>query len=194
MTTISGVGATSFSAELAALLIENESNHAESQALAREAARNGYMENVKQQVTELHKAADSAMTGAFVQAGAAVASGAAQFGAANYQYKADVAKADGACGKTVAHLQLESSQRSAGAKVFSEIGAAGKAIVFDRAAAYHQADAKLEESQAEQAKWQAGDASASIDKANKAVDKYLDLLQGIQRDEHGANNAIIGRI
>lgn len=45
-----------------------------------------------------------------------------------------------------------------------------------------------------QAKWQAGDASTSIDKANKAVDKYLDLLQGIQRDEHGANNAIIGRI
>lgn len=194
MTTTSGVGATSFAAELAALLIENETTQAESASQSRESARESYLANVNEQVAELRDAASATLTGALVGAGFSVANGACQIGAANYQYKADVARANGECGKAVAQLQLDASQRSAGGKLFGELGAATKTIAFDTAAGMHQAQAKVEESQAEQANWHASDASTSIDKADKAIDKYLDLLQGIQRDQSGANNAIIGRI
>ena len=61
-------------------------------------------------------------------------------------------------------------------------------------AARDQAAAKRWESAGTQAQWQASDASTTIDKANKQGDTLLDTLQGLQRDQNAANNAIIGRI
>ena len=61
-------------------------------------------------------------------------------------------------------------------------------------AEHDQASAKKWETAAAQAQWQASDASTAIDKANKQSDALLDTLQGIQRDQHQSDNAIIGRI
>jgi len=57
-----------------------------------------------------------------------------------------------------------------------------------------QAVAKHHETLAEQARWEASDAGDTINKADKRGDNELQILQGIQNDEHSSTNAIIGRI
>ncbi|HEY0465057.1 MAG TPA: hypothetical protein VGC79_12645, partial [Polyangiaceae bacterium] len=75
-----------------------------------------------------------------------------------------------------------------------ELAAPLKSLVGDSTAELFQAEAKRFETLTEQAKWEAGDASASIDQAERRGDKVLDVLQGIQNDTNSSASAIIGRI
>ncbi|HEX2673143.1 MAG TPA: hypothetical protein VHM25_19820, partial [Polyangiaceae bacterium] len=69
-----------------------------------------------------------------------------------------------------------------------------QAMVGDSVASDYQAEAKRRETLAEEARWQADDASTAIDKAEKRGDKALDTLQSIQQNENSSAVTIIGRI
>jgi hypothetical protein len=132
--------------------------------------------------------------GALVSASLTVAGGACQIAAASFQYEADVGPARGSSLTDVA-----ADRRTA--TILGDIGSASskladplRTLIGDSIAAHHQADAKQHETLAAQAQWEASDASSTIDKASKRSDALLDTLQGIQRDQNAANNAIIGRI
>jgi hypothetical protein len=190
---ISTASATTFAGELAVLLIETDANRAESDRLQRDSARASFLENAQNQVDALHAAADATATGALVSAAFTIGSGAFAIGAANSQYDADMAKAAGASSCTAAN-QFDANLLTVYAKTYEALGTAGKAIVGDSVALDCQAEAKRYETLGAQAQWQASDAGSDLDKTDKRSDKVLDILQGIQRDQHTANNAIIGRI
>ena len=166
---------TSVAGELASLLLEIETNQSESSRLARDAARENYLEQSEQQVNALHAAADATRAGAFISAGLTVASGGFAVGAAT------------SCGP-------DARLFSASSKTCGDLSAPLRSLVGESTAADLQATAKLHETLAEQAKWEASDASTSADKADRRGDKALDLLQGIQSDSNSSANAIIGRI
>lgn len=191
---ISGANASTFAGELAVLLIETDSNRAESDRLQRDSARAAFLENAQHQVDSLHAAADATATGALISGAFSVASGAFSIDAACAQYDADKGRALGIPGCKVATAQLDANLDNAQAKLIASLGEVGKGIFGDSAAQDRQADAKHFETLAAQSQWQASDASSDADKADKQSDKVLDLLQGIQRDQNASNNAIIGRI
>ena len=190
---ISSANASGFASELAMLLLENESNQAESARQSRDAAREDVLSNAHHQIDALHSAANASMDGALVGAALTVTGGLCDIAAASSQYDVDVGKAKGDCGTLIASSQYD-------ATVFSKVASASSSLAgiangFGKSVDEHfQADAKHYEIMAEQAKWRASDASTSLDKADKQGDKVLDALQGIQRDQNASNNAIIGRI
>jgi hypothetical protein len=205
---ISGAGSTSAVSELAALLVEIDSNQADMSRLSRETARDSYLEHAQDQVDAMYSAADATMAGALVGGAFAVAGGAVAIGGACVQYDADV---NSAARETLIKGTPEFSadkctyglviaDQSQAAKIYSAAGStlehlAGPANSFAEGTAQRfKAEAKHDEVLAEQAKWQASDANTSIDKADKQTDKFLDLLQGIQRDQNSSTNSIIGRI
>jgi len=204
MTTIdSQAGAVGFTSELAALLLQNEDNRAESARQQRDLARQVYLQDVQQQVNELNAAADSTMTSALVSSVFTIAGGAAEINGAVSQFKADTTSA-GLCPmdyspKTVELRNVVASETQT-AKIWNAVGKASSDLAQPTAAVgqsiseHHQAAAKRFEAARDAAQWQASDASSTIDKANKQVDGFLDTLQGIQRDQNASNNAIIGRI
>ena len=191
---ISSANVSDFAGELAALLIENDANQAETSRMQRYAARKSYLDQSQQQVDALHAAASAMSAGALVSASLTVAGGACQIAAASLQFEADVGPAHGSSLTDVA-----ADRRTA--TILGDIGSASskladplRTFIGDSTAAHHQADAKQHEMLAAQAQWEASDASSTIDKASKRSDALLDTLQGIQRDQNAANNAIIGRI
>jgi len=190
---ISGANVSGFASELAVLLIENETNQADSARLERDAARQSFLDQAQQQVDALHEAANATMAGALVSASLSVAGGACLVGAASYQFQANMGVAADAG-------PLAISANKYNADVLSALATTGKladplkALIGDSTAAHYQAEAKHHEILGEQAKWQASDASSALDKADKQGDKVLDLLAGIQRDQNSATNAVIGRI
>ena len=191
---ISHASASGFAAELAVLQLDIEANQSESARLQRDAARDSYTKHAEQQVDALHAAADATLTGALLSASLTAVSGACQIGAAQFQYDAEVARANGGSA-----LGFASDTRTA--RVFGELGKAlGNVaepvgtLVGGSSAAHHQAEAKRQELLAEQAKWRASDASSSLDKADHQSDQVLDLLQGIQQGQRAADMAITGRI
>ncbi|HET7546050.1 MAG TPA: hypothetical protein VFK05_39545 [Polyangiaceae bacterium] len=191
---MSGAGSSSAAGELAALLIERESAQADSAKQDREAARRAFLGEAQQQVDALNEAAAATLTGAALGASLTVAGGAFQIGAATFQYDVDMGKAHGAPATAIATNELEASIRGDVGDTFAKLAEPGKALVGDSTAARYQAEAKHHETLAEQAKWQADDASATLDKADKRGDKVLDLLQGIQQEDQSSAQAIIGRI
>lgn len=190
---ITSTNASTFAGELAMLLIETDSNRADSDRLQRDSARQALLENAQHQVDALHAAADATATGALVNGAFSVASGAFSIGAASSQYDADLGKATGGPGCQVAADQFDANIDTAQAKIYASLGELGKGL-SDSAALDCQADAKHFETLAAQSQWQASDASSDADKADKQSDKVLEMLQGTQRDQNQSNNAIIGRI
>jgi hypothetical protein len=205
---ISGASVSSFSSELAALLIENESTQAESAHQDRTAAREMFLDQAQQQVDALHAAASAVMTGALVSAAFTTVSAGFTIGAACASYSADMKQAeakslgDSPCfaskvhdlSKAAAAASENAGFLAAAGKGFGELAAPAKAFAGDSVSADFQAEAKRHETLAEQAKWQASDASSAIDKAEKQTDKVIDFLQGMQRDDNSSASAIIGRI
>lgn len=190
---ISSANASGFASELAVLLLENESNQAECARQTRDAAREDVLSNAQHQIDALHSAADATMDSAFVSAALTVTAGACEFAAASSQYDVDEAKAKGGCAIEIASDQFDATVLSKIAGASSSLG--GIAGSFGKGLDEHyQADAKHYEIMADQAKWQASDASSSLDKADRQGDKVLDAVQSIQRDQNASNNAIIGRI
>jgi len=191
---ISGNNATSYVGELATLLIQIETNQSESSRLERDAARQTYLDDAQQQVDALHAAADATRTGAYLSAALTVASGGLSIASAASQFDAEVGKAT--CGNSlaVASDELDAKVFGAAAKASGDLAAPVKSFIGDSTAEDFQAEAKRFEALGEQAKWQASDASASADRADRLGDKVLDLLQGIQSDTKSAASAIIGRI
>ena len=82
--------ASGFASELAVLLLENESNQAESARQSRDAARENVLSLAQHEMDALHSAASATMTGAYVSAAFTAASGACELGAASSQYDADL--------------------------------------------------------------------------------------------------------
>ena len=169
---------TSFTSDLAELLLQVETNQSESARLQRDSARESYLENAQQQVEALHDAADATRAGAYTAAALSFASGAFSVGSASLN------STDGFDAKLLGSL----------AKTTGELAAPLKSLVGDSTAEDFRAQAKYFETRAEQAKWEASDASTAIDKAERRGDKVLDSLQGIQSDRNSANNTVIGRI
>jgi hypothetical protein len=184
----------SLAGELAELLLAHESVQADSAKQERDAAREAFLTNSQRQVDSLHQAASATMSGAFIGASLTVAGGAFSIGAASFQYQADVGKAANDCSSEIANNQLSASILGDLGQISSKLADPTKAFLGDSTAAHFQAEAKRQETLAEQAKWQAGDASTAVDKADKRGDKILESLQGTQQNENSSATAIIGRI
>lgn len=192
--TIAPAGGMSLASEIAVMLIENEAHHAQTGQADRDAARERFLSDSEAQVKALHAAATATMYGALVGASLTAIGGACQIASATYDYDAKVGPLDGACAKNVAEAHENAAIYSALGKTSSELGPLLKGFVFDSTAGDRQADAKEAETRAEQARWQAQDASAEIDKAERQSNKVLDALQSFSQTQNTANTAIIGRI
>ena len=203
MTTISPSNAVGFTSELAALLLQNEANQAESAHLQRDAARESFLRDAQSQVSELNAAAKATLTSALVSAGFSMVGSACAISGAVSQFKADTTSAgldpkDFSCSAVDLRRIVAGEQKTA--KIWNAIGATSTALaesttmIGQSIAGHDQAAAKRSELASAQAQWEASDASSAIDKATKQSDTILDTLQGIQRDQNASNNAIIGRI
>jgi len=190
---ISTSSATSFASELAALLIENETSQADADSAARDAARTAFLHDAQQQVNALHAAADATETGALFSGALTVAGGACEVGASISKFDADSASLAGDKVSAASDAETASILQSLG-QTSSQFAGPAKAIVGDAAADDDRAQAKQFETLAEQAKWQAGDASTELDHADKLGDKILDIVQSLQQAQAAATNAVIGRI
>ena len=90
--------------------------------------------------------------------------------------------------------------QTASAKIWNAFGktatelAKPTEMIGQSIAEHDQASAKRWEAAATQAQWEASEASAAIDKANKHSDGLLDVYQSIQRDQNQSNSSLIGRI
>jgi hypothetical protein len=191
------------------LLLQNEDNQTQSARLSRDAARDSFMSESKMQIEALHAAADATASGAALSAAISIAGGACSVAGALDEYDANTAKAElsGLSCQSPTYLEdsrvlnqaFADSHKSAqlwgaSANAGGALAGPAKTLVGDCVAEGEQATAKHHETLAEQARWTAGDASETIDKAGKRSDSELQILQGIQNDEHSSNNAIIGRI
>ncbi len=206
---ISSTGAVGYSGELVALLLQNEDNQSESAHLSRDAARQRFLDESQQQIDALHNAADATAFGAALNAGMSIAGGACTVAGAFDTYDANSAKAELAGLDCHSPTYLVDSQfltqtiadSSKSAQIWSAAGTVGSSLagpandLFGKSVAEDdQAVSKQHETLAEQARWEAGDASDTINKADKRGDTELQILQSIQSDEHSSTNAIIGRI
>ncbi|MEI9941479.1 MAG: hypothetical protein WDO69_30025 [Pseudomonadota bacterium] len=191
---ISSVNVSGFAGELAALQLENDANQSESSRMQRDAARESYLDQAQQQIDALHAAASATRNGALVGASLTIAGGACQIGAASFQFDADVGLSKGSCLTEIAKDKRIATILGDLGSASSKLADPVKAILGDSTAERYQAIAKQHEMLAAQAQWQAGDASAEIDKADKRADKELDIVQEIQRDQSSATNSLISRI
>jgi len=178
---ISTTSVSSFATELAALVIQNETTQSDADRAARDAARATYLEDAQHQVDALHAAADAVETGAFTGAALSIASCACSFSATIEKFDANGCTSDSA--------QLENASKLCG-----DLAPFAKTITGDVPEKHLEADAKRFETLAEQAKWQASDASSEIDKADRLGAKLLDIVQSLNQAQDSATNAVIGRI
>jgi len=189
---ISGSSVTSFAAQLAELLIQNETVQAEADRSQRDAARAAYLSNAQAQVEALHAAADATEIGALAGAAFSIAGGACAIGAAECKFDAQTtARSDTL---TIAGHTREANYLQSASKGFCDLAGPAKALIGDGPAEHGKAEAKRFETLAEQQKWQASDASTEIDKTNRLGDKLLDLVQSLNQAQDSATNAVIGRI
>jgi len=188
---ISMTGTVGLASELAELMIQNETNQEDSERLARDAARNAFLDNSNQQVAALNAAADASARGALFGAAFTIAGAACGIGADVDSFDAETVD------KGTSQACIDSFDASIlrdTDKVFSGLSQYASQLGGGTESAHDTAEAKRFETRATAAKWQADDASASIDKADKLRDKIMDIVQGINQDQTSANNAIIGRI
>jgi hypothetical protein len=162
---------SSFDAQLAELILDNEDEQAKSDRLERDAARAAYISESQQQVDALHKAASDQLVGALVSSAFSVAAG--------------------ACG--VAGAGNDKSLWTTTGKALSTAAAPVKSV-GDAIAADTNADAKNHEIRAEEAKWRLDDAASELDKTDKRGDKVLDTVQAIDSEQNSSTTSIIGRI
>jgi hypothetical protein len=179
--------------ELAVLLIENETNQAESARIQRDAAREEVVTQANEQVAALRAAANASMTGAFVSAAFSVAGGACEIDAACAQYDVDLGKAESGSAVQVATDQFNANLLGKLGDTLGKLSAPADAFGNGTAERF-QAEAKSHETRSEQAKWQASDESTAIDQADRQRDKVLEALQSIQGQQNATNSSIIGRI
>jgi hypothetical protein len=191
---ISSAAFASLAGEFAVLVVDHESVQAESAARERDAAREAFLSDAQKQVEALHDAANATMQGALIGASMTIAGGALQMSAASFQYEVSMGKAHGDCATAIASNQLNATVRADLGEMFAKLAEPSKALVGDSTAARFQAEAKRHETLAEQAKWQADDARAALDKDDKRGDKTLDVLQGMHQDDNSSAKSIIGRI
>ncbi len=190
-TAISMTSTTDMASELAALMLQNETNQEDSDRLSRDAARNSFLENSQQQVNELNAAADASEQGAFVGAaftiagaGCGMVSDVDSFDAETVDKGTSEAYTD----KLDAGLFHDADQGLSGFSQYASQLAGGTLAGHDTA------EAKRYETLAEEAKWQADDASSSIDKTDQLGSKIMDIVESLNQDQTSANNSIIGRI
>jgi hypothetical protein len=204
---ISPSGGSGFATELAELMVRNETAQSESAHQEREAARASIRENAQKQIDALHDAADATRSGAFLNAALTIGGSALEIKGAFNQYGADMASAQMKAAEqsgnaaTVLSAGAEYAGQSRLATIWRTSGdsmvklaAPLQSMIGDSVATDYQAEAKRRETLAEQARWQADDASAAIDKADKRGDKAIELLQGIQQENNSSTQSIIGRI
>jgi hypothetical protein len=190
-TPISTSSATGFAAELATLLIENETNQEDSNRMARDAARNAFLADAQKQVDALHAAAAAGEQGALAGAAFSIAGAGCSIGAAGYNYDAGVSGPKTSEGMSDMY---SANDLQAVGKGFSDLSGVANSACGGRQSADDTADAKHFETLAAEAKWQADDASTEIDKADKLGDKIMDIVQSLNQDQNTAANAVIGRI
>jgi hypothetical protein len=182
---------TSFATELAELLIQNEATQSDSDRTTRDAARATFLQDSQHQVDALKAAADATEQGALTSAAFSVAAGACSIGAASYKFDAET---DG-CDKLATASDSESaSDLGTLSGTLSAMGKFEQTWVGEGQTQYDQANAKRFETLAEQAKWQADDATTEINKTNTLGGKILDIVQSLNQDQSSATNAVIGRI
>jgi hypothetical protein len=178
---ISTTSVSSFATELAALLIQNETTQSDADRASRDAARAAYLEDAQHQIDALHAAADALETGAFASAALSIAGSACSVGATIEKFDA------GGCTSDSALLEN-------GGKLCADLAPFANTVTGDVPQKHLEADAKRFETLAEQAKWQASDASSEIDKADRLGAKLLDIVQSLNQAQDSATNAVIGRI
>jgi hypothetical protein len=182
---------TSFATELAELLIQNEATQSDSDRSTRDAARATFLQDSQHQVDALNAAADATEQGALTGAVFSVAAGACSIGAASYKFDADT---DG-CDKIATASDSESaSDLGTLGGTYSAMGKFEQTYVGEGQSQHDQASAKHFETLAEQAKWQADDATTEINKADALGGKIMDIVQSLNQDQNSATNAVIGRI
>lgn len=175
MTSISGTSPAGYASELAVLMLENESQQEKSARLERDAARQSYLDYSQKQVDELHSAADATRVGALASAAFSVGSGAAMLAGA------------GTCGGAA-------KKWDALAKTTGSLAQPANALLGEAPAGHARASAKEYETSAEQAKWDAGDVSETLQKLQRSSDKVLDFMKSTGDAENQTSAAIIGRI
>jgi hypothetical protein len=183
---------TSFATELAELLIQNETTQSDANRAVRDAARTSFLEDSQHQVDELHSAANSMEAGALAGAALSIAGDACSVAATAYKFDASTTSACDS--ELVAKYSRDAGYAGDASAFFSGLAAPAKTLIGDAPQKDHEANATHDATLAEQAKWQAGDASAAIDKADKLGDKLLDLVQSLEQAQNSAANAVIGRI
>ena len=176
--------------ELAVLLIDTEDSQEKSAKLDRDAARQSSLTDARHQVDALREAASDIANGALAGAALTIGGGLCEGVSAGYKFDADTSS----CRTETASLREASSNWGAFGNVSDRLAPQATTLLGTAPAEHDKATAKQFETAAEQARWQAGDASTAIDKAEKQSDKVISLLQSIQGDQNSATNAIIGRI
>ena len=189
---ISTTSVTSFATELAELLINNEAVQSDADRTTRDAARETFLKDTQAQVDALHAAASAAENGAMWSAAFTIAGAGCSIAVADLKFDAATAKP---CDSTTIAADVKDANIldsiSAG---FSKLAPTADSVGGGRASDDDKADAKRLETLAEQAKWQASDASTEIDKTDKLGAKILDLVQSLNQAQDSATNAVIGRI
>ena len=189
---IASSSVTSFASEIAELLIQNEAVQTDSDSTQRDAARAEYLADAQKQVDALHDAASDTEMGAFVGAAFSLAGAACSWGAASAKFDAETTKPCDTL--TIAKDMRDAGYFQGASAGFQALSAPATSLGGGRAADDDRADAKHYETLAEQAKWQASDATTDIDKADKLGDKILDIVQSLNQAQDSATNAVIGRI
>jgi hypothetical protein len=189
---ISTTGVTSFATQFAELEIENETAQSDADRAARDAARSTFLQDSQNQVDALRSAATAMETGALAGAGLSIAGEACAIGATAERYDANTTDP---CDKlTIASDTANAGYLQDASKILNDLAAPAKTIIGDVPQKECEADAKQFETSAAQAKWQADDASTSLDKIDKQGNKILDLVQSLNQAQDSATNAVIGRI
>lgn len=189
---ISATSVTSFATELAELLIQNETVQSDADRTTRDAARNTYLKDAQEQENALHAAAAATESGALMGAAFNIAGDGLAMGAAYDRFDASTANPSDSA-KIAADTRDASVLQGLGAS-FKDLSGVANSVGGGRQAEDDRADAKRFETQAEQAKWQASDATTEIDKTDKLGDKILDIVQSLNQAQDSAANAVIGRI
>jgi hypothetical protein len=187
---ISTVSVTSFATELAELLIQNETAQSDADRSTRDAARETFLKDAQAQVDALHAAASAAESGAAWGAAFTVLGAGCGVAAAVDKFDASTTCDQATSARDTEYANISSALSSG----FSALSSTAASAGGGREADDDKANAKQFEALAEQAKWQAGDASASIDKANQLGAKILDIVQSLNQAQDAATNAVIGRI
>ncbi|HWZ92043.1 MAG TPA: hypothetical protein VNW92_24430 [Polyangiaceae bacterium] len=189
---ISTTSVTSFATELAELLINNETVQSDADRTTRDAARETFLKDAQAQVDALHAAASATENGAMWSAAFTIAGAGCSIAAADLKFDAATTKPcdTAAIAADIKDANILDSMSTG----FSKLAPTADSMGGGRAADDDKVDAKHFETLAQQAQWQASDASTEIDKADKLGAKILDIVQSLNQAQDSATNAVIGRI